>query len=161
MEPSVYKVLVYNQLTPNEVSKANIDVKKVTFWDITASIPGKTAVDDPHISVYWYGPSVSTEKGSIIHLKGHKLDPKYSDPIESIVASMVGGIVSRKEGGAEFKNFSMKINYESIANLAKGIQSAGRLISECTIEYEMVTKEEKAASTIPKTRILGEKAVEK
>ena len=54
VEPQVYKVLVYNQLTPDEVVKTNIDVKKLTFWDVTASNPGKSAVDDPHISVYWY-----------------------------------------------------------------------------------------------------------
>ena len=161
VEPSVYKVLVYNQLTPEEVSKSNIDVKKLTFWDITASVPGKTAVDDPHISVYWYGPGVSTEKGTIIHIKGHKLDPKFTEPIQNVVASIVGGTVSTREGGVELKDFTMKINYDAIANLASEIQKAGKLTCECSLEFEMVTKEEKANSTIPKTKILGEKAVEK
>ncbi|MCL5068534.1 MAG: hypothetical protein M1368_09325 [Thaumarchaeota archaeon] len=161
VDPSVYKVLVYNQLTPDEVAKANIDVKKLTFWDISASVPGKTAVDDPHISVYWYGPEVSSEKGSIIHIKGHKLDAKFTEPIQNVVASRVGGTVSSREGGVELKNFTMKIDYETIANLAREIQKAGRLTCECSLEFELITKEEKAASTVPKTKILGEKAVEK
>ena len=161
VEPSVYKVLVYNQLTPDEVAKSNIDVKKLTFWDITASIPGKTAVDDPHISVYWYGPGVSSEKGTIIHVKSHKLDPKFTEPIQNVVASKVGGTASSREGGTEIKDFTMNIDHQAIADLARSIQSAGKLACECSLEYEMVTKEEKAASTIPKTRILGEKAVEK
>jgi hypothetical protein len=160
-EPKVYRVLVYNQLTPDEVSKTNIDVKKLTFWDITASIPGKSSVDDPHISVYWYGPSVSSEKGFIIHLKGHKLEEKFTQPIRDVVEKFVGGVASAKDGSTEFKNFTMKINYESIANLARSVQSAGRLSSECSLEFEMITKEEKAGSTLPKMKILGEKALEK
>ncbi len=161
VEPSVYKVLVYNQLTPEEVAKASIDVKKLTFWDISAGIPGQSAVDDPHVSVYWYGPDVSSEGGSIIHVKSHRLDSKYTEPIENVVTSRVGGSASTREGGLEIKNFTMKIDYASIADLARAIQVAGRLVCECSLEYEMVTKEEKAASTIPKTKILGEKAVEK
>ena len=62
-EPDMYKVLVYNQLSPEDVSKTNIDIKKVTFWDISASVPGSTSLDDPHVSIYWYGPNVSVEKG--------------------------------------------------------------------------------------------------
>lgn len=161
VEPSVYKVLVYNQLTPDEVAKSNIDVKKLTFWDITASIPGKTSVDDPHISVYWYGPEVSSEKGTVIHVKSHKLDSKFTEPIQNVVTSKIGGTASSREGGIEIKGFTMKIDHQAIAELARAIQSVGKLTCECSLEYEMVTKEEKAASTIPKTRILGEKAVEK
>ena len=160
-EPQVYKVLVYNQLTPDEVSKTNFDIKKLTFWDVTSSLPGKTSVDDPHISVYWYGPNVSSEKGFIIHMKGHKLDEKFTAPIREVVEKLVGGTASPREMGTEFKNFTMKISYDAIANLAKSIQTAGRLASECSLEFEMVTKEEKAASTLPKTKILGEKALEK
>jgi len=160
-EPQIYKVLVYNQLSPEEVSRTNIDIRKLTFWDITASLPGKSSVDDPHISVYWYGPSVSSEKGFIIHLKGHKLDEKLTEPIRATVEKIVGGTPSSREMGTEFKNFTMKIAYDSISNLAKSIQSAGRLASECSLEFEMVTKEEKAGSTLPKIKILGEKALEK
>jgi len=161
VEPQVYKVLVYNQLTPDEVSKTNFDIKKLTFWDITASLPGKSSVDDPHVSVYWYGPNVSSEKGFVIYMKGHKLDQKFTEPIRDVVEKIVGGTPSSKEMGTEFKNFVMKINYDSITNLAKSIQSAGRLAAECSLEFEMVTKEEKAASTLPKTKILGEKALER
>ncbi|MGH2638868.1 MAG: hypothetical protein ACRDF4_06255 [Rhabdochlamydiaceae bacterium] len=160
-EPSIYKVLVYNQLAPDEVAKANIDVKKVSFWDISASVPGKTGVDDPHISVFWYGPHVSSERGLIIHLKSHKLDAKYSDPIKALVASKVGGSATTKDNETEFKNFAMKISYGALAELAKAMQDAGKLSCECSVEYEMVTKEEKAGSTLPKTKILGEKPLEK
>jgi len=161
VEPQVYKVLVYNQLTPDEVVKTNIDVRKLTFWDVTASIPGKTAVDDPHISVYWYGPDVSAEKGLIIHLRPQKLDEKYVAPIRTVVEKFVGGTVSAKENGSEFKNFTMKISYDAIADLARAIQTSAKLNCECSLEFEMVTKEEKAGSTLPKTKILGEKALEK
>jgi hypothetical protein len=160
-EPKIYKVLVYNQLTPDEVSKSNIDVKKLTYWDITASLPGKTSVDDPHISVYWYGPDVSSDKGFVVHMKGHKLDQKFTEPIQAVVEKKVGGSVSTKENAIEFKNFTMKIGFSSISDLARAIQGAGRLNCECSLEFEMVTKEEKAASTLPKTKILGEKALEK
>jgi hypothetical protein len=160
-EPQVYKVLVYNQLTPDEVSKTNIDIKKMTFWDVTAGIPGATSVDDPHVSVYWYGPNVSAERGFIIHMKGHKLDEKFTEPIRAVVEKMVGGTSSSRENGTEFKDFTMKINYTTITNLAKSIQIAGKLAAECSLEFEMVTKEEKANSTLPKTKILGEKALEK
>ncbi|MDA4112128.1 MAG: hypothetical protein OK439_06280 [Thaumarchaeota archaeon] len=161
VEPQIYKVLVYNQLTPEEVLKTNYDVKKMTFWDVSASIPGKTSVDDPHISVYWYGPNVSAEKGFIIHLKPHKLDEKFITPIRSVVEKIVGGQVSSKENGSEFKDFTMKISYSAIADLAKAIQNAGKLNCECSLEFEMITKEERAASTLSKTKILGEKALEK
>ncbi len=154
-------MLVYNQLTAEEVAKANIDIRKVTFWDITASVPGSTAVDAPHISVYWYGPEVSTEMGRVIHLKTLKLDPKYAEPIRTAVGSKVGGTASEKEGGVEFRDYTMKINYASLVDLAKTIQQAGKVACETTIEYEMVTKEEKANSGLPKTKILGEKAAEK
>lgn len=154
-------MLVYNQLTPEEVAKTNIDVKKLTYWDISASMPGKSAVDDPHISVYWYGPTVSSERGFIIHLKGHKLDEKFTEPIRNVVEKAVGGTISSQDHGTEFKNFTMKINYDSIRDLAKAIQSAGRLNVECSLEFGMVTKEEKSGSTLPKTKILGEKALEK
>ena len=161
VEPQVYKVLVYNQLTPDEVAKTNIDVKKLSFWDVSASLPGKTAVDDPHISVYWYGPDVSAEKGFIIHLKPQKLDEKFVAPIRTVVEKIVGGAISTKDNGTEFKNFTMKISYAAIADLARAIQNAAKLNCECTLEFEMVTKEEKAALTLPKTKILGEKALEK
>jgi hypothetical protein len=160
-EPSVFKVLVYNQLSPEEVAKANIDIKKVSFWDITASVPGSNAVEDPHVSVYWYGPKVSIEKGRIIHMKGHKLEEKFTDPIKRVVAAKVGGTENAKEGGVEFKDFTMKMSYSGIADLAKAIQSSGKLSCECTLEYEMVTKEERSASNIGKARVLGEKALEK
>ncbi len=143
------------------MSKTNIDIKKLTYWDITASMPGKSSVDDPHISVYWYGPTVSAEKGFVIHMKGHKLEEKFTEPIRGVVEKIVGGTVSSREMGTEFKNFTMKISYASIMNLATSIQSAGRLASECSLEFEMVTKEEKTASNLPKTKILGEKALEK
>ena len=161
VEPQIYKVLVYNQLTPEEVLKTNIDVKKLTFWDVSASLPGQTSVDDPHISVYWYGPNVSAEKGFIVHMKPHKLDEKFVAPIRSVVEKIVGGSVSSKENGSEFKDFTMKISYTTIADLAKSIQGAAKLNCECSLEFEMVTKEEKANSTLPKTKILGEKALEK
>ena len=160
-EPEMYKVLVYNQLSPDEVSKTNIDIKKVSFWDISAGIPGNTSVDDPHVSVYWYGPNVSAEKGLIIHMKGHKLDHKYTDPIAQIVAAKVGGTQTTKDAETEFKNFTMKINYATLADLANEIQKAGKLNSECTLEFEMISKQEKAQSTLPKLKILGEKPLGK
>jgi hypothetical protein len=160
-EPKIYRVLVYNQLTPEEVSKANIDIKKLSFWDITSSLPGRTSVDDPHISVYWYGPNVSTERGFVIHMKSHKLEPRFTEPIRQAVERLVGGTASNKDNGTELNKFTMKISYQSLADLARQIQAAGKLTAECTLEYEMVTKEEKAASTLPKTKILGEKALEK
>ena len=161
VEPEAYRVLVYNQLTPEEVIKANIDVRKVSFWEVTASIPGSSAVDSPHISVYWYGPGVSTEKGRIIHMKSLKLDPKYADPIKSVVTGKVGGTPTEKESGIEFRDFTMKINYSSIAALARSIQEAAKISCEATLEYEMVTKEEKTNSALPKNKILGEKPLEK
>ena len=157
----MYKVLVYNQLTPDEVAKANIDIKKVSFWDISAGVPGSSGVDDPHISVYWYGPHVSAEKGHVIHMKGHKLDRQYTDPIATIVAMKVGGTPSTKDTETEFKNFTMKINYATLTDLANEIQKAGKLNCECTLEYEMISKEEKAQCTLPKTKILGERPLEK
>ena len=160
-EPEAYRVLVYNQLTPEEVEKANIDIKKVTYWEVTASIPGSSAVESPHISVYWYGPNVSSEKGKIVHVKSLKLDPKYADPIKAVMAGKIGGTSIEKEGGLEFKDFTMKINYSSIGALARSIQSTGKINCEATLEYEMVTKQEKANSTLPKTKILGEKPLEK
>lgn len=160
-EPEKYKVFVYNQLTPDEVAKANIDVRKVSFWDITAGVPGATAVDAPHVSIYWYGPNVSAEQGKVIHMKGWKLDPKYTEPIKAVVTTKVGGTVSERDGGIEFKDYTMKISYASVADLAKSIEQAGKLASEVTIEYEMISKEEKANSSLPKTKILGEKALEK
>ena len=161
VEPEVYKVLVYNQLSSDEIAKAIIDIRKVTFWDITASVPGSTAVDSPHISVYWYGPGVSTEKGRIVHLKTLKLDSKYSEPIRTAVAAKVGGTASEKEGGIEFRDYTMKISYASLVDLSKAMEQAGKVACEATIEYEMVTKQEKANSGLPKTKILGEKAQEK
>jgi hypothetical protein len=161
VEPEKYKVFVYNQLTPDEVAKANIDVRKVSFWDISAGVPGTTAVDAPHVSVFWYGPNVSAEQGKVIHLKSWKLDSKYTEPIRSIVTTKVGGSVSEKDGGIQFKDYTMKISYASIADLARSIEKAGKLASELTIEYEMISKEEKANSTLPKTKILGEKPLEK
>jgi len=161
IEPEAYRVLVYNQLTPEEVEKANIDVKKVTYWEVTASIPGSSAVDSPHISVYWYGPNVSSEKGKIVHMKSLKLDPKYADPIKSAMAQKIGGTATEKEGGTEFKDFTLKINYLSISALARSMQQTGKIFCEVALEYEMVSKEEKAKSTLPKTKILGEKPLEK
>jgi len=161
VEPEAYRALVYNQLSPEEVLKASIDVKKVSYWEVTASIPGSSAVDSPHISVYWYGPNVSIERGRIVHMKSLKLDPKYADPIKSVMIGKIGGTPAEKEGGVEFKDFTMKISYASIAALAKSMQEAGRVACEVTLEYEMVTKEEKANSNLPKTKILGEKPLEK
>jgi hypothetical protein len=104
---------------------------------------------------------VSAEKGFIVHMKPHKLDEKFVAPIRSVVEKIVGGNVSSKENGSEFKDFTMKISYATISDLAKSIQGAAKLNCECSLEFEMVTKEEKAASTLSKTKILGEKALEK
>lgn len=160
-EPSIYKVLVYNQITPEEIAKANIDVKKVSFWDITASLPGNSAVDDPHVSIFWYGPKVSSEKGLVVHMRGHKLESKYTESILAAVTPKIGGTPATKDNETTFKDFTMKINYASIADLARAVQSTGNMKCECTVEYEMVTREERAASTLPKTKVLGEKALEK
>jgi hypothetical protein len=124
-------------------------------------MPGMTGVDDPHISVYWYGPNVSSERGLVIYMKGHKLDDKFTTPIKDVVAVRVGGTASTKDSETEFKNFTMKINYASIGALANEIQKAGKVKCDCTLEYEMITKEEKAESTLPKSKILGEKPLEK
>ncbi|MDG6906563.1 MAG: hypothetical protein JRN20_12340 [Nitrososphaerota archaeon] len=157
----MYKVLVYNQLSPEEVAKSNIDIHKVSFWAITASAPGSAALDDPHVTVFWYGPNVSSEKGLVVYMKAHKLDKKYTESIASVVAAKVGGTPSEKESGTEFKNFTMKISYASIAELANEIKKSGNLNCDCTLEYEMVSKQEKAQMTIPKTKLLGEKPLEK
>ena len=73
----------------------------------------------------------------------------------------MGGTDTSKDAETEFKNFTMKINYAAISSLAEEIQKAGSLKCDCTLEYEMVSKEEKAQSTIPKLKILGEKPLEK
>jgi hypothetical protein len=160
VEPNRYKMISYNQLTAQEVEKTNYPIQKLNFWDITASVPGKSAVDAPHITVYWYGPEVSSDRGHIIRLKSIKLEDKYSDPIKELVASKVGGTMSSKEGGTEFKDFSMKISYGSIAELARSMEQAGKLACEVTLEFAMVTKEERSAATLPKTKILGEKPLQ-
>jgi hypothetical protein len=160
VEPNKYKMISYNQLTSQETEKSNYPIQKLSFWDITASVPGKSAVDAPHITVYWYGPEVSSDKGRVIRLKSIKLDEKYSAPIKDLVTGKVGGTVSTKEGGTEFKDFTMKISYASIAQLARDMEQAGRLACEITLEFAMVTKEEKAAATLPKTKILGEKPLQ-
>jgi hypothetical protein len=161
VEPDAYRVLVYNQLSPDEVAKTNIDVRKVSFWDITASLPGASAVDAPHISVYWYGPGVSKEGGRIIHVKSLKLPQKYTEPISTLIETKVGGIPSEREGGIELKDFTMKISYANIADLAKSMQEVAKVACEVTLQFEMVKKEERASSTLPKTKILGEKPLEK
>ncbi len=153
-------MISYNQLSAEEVASTNYQIQKLIFWDITASVPGKTAVDSPHITVYWYGPNVSSDKGKIIRLKSHKLDPKYTEPIKEIVSKRVGGSTSMKEGATEFKDFTIKISYSSIADLSREIEKAGRLACETTLEFGMVTKEERAGSTLPKTKILGEKPLQ-
>jgi hypothetical protein len=160
VEPKIYKMISYNQLTPQEVEKVNYPIQKLTFWDITASVPGKTAVDAPHITVFWYGPNVSSDKGRVIRLKSIKLDEKYSQPIKELVTSKVGGTVSTKEGGTEYKDFTIKISYDSIAQLAKDMEKSARLACEITLEFGLVTKEEKAAASLPKTKILGEKPLQ-
>lgn len=160
VEPSKYKVISYNQLVPDDVAKTNYPIEKLIFWDITASIPGKSASESPHISVYWYGPHVSSDKGFVIRLKTIQLEPKYARPISEIVAAMVGGEVSTREGASEFKNFKMMISYASIAELARAIEQGGRLSTEITLEFGMITKEEKAAATLQKTKILGEKPLQ-
>ena len=86
-------------------------------------------------------------------MKGHKLNRKYTDPIAQIVSAKVGGTQTTKDVETEFKNFTMKINYVSLADLANEIQKAGKLNSECTLEFEMISKEEKAQSTLPKLKI--------
>jgi hypothetical protein len=159
-EPDLYKILVYNQLTADEVEKANLPVEKLIYWDITASLPGKNPTDAPHVTVYWYGPNVSTEKGKVIHMKSVKLDPKYTDTIRSIVARKVGGSESERENGVEFKDFTMKTDYREISELAKAIESSGKLSIELSLEFGKVTKQEKQSSSFPKTKILGEKALE-
>lgn len=160
VEPNNYKMISYNQLTSAEVEKTNYSIQKLTFWDITASVPGKSAVDAPHITVYWYGPNISSDHGRVIRLKSIKLDEKYSAPIRDLITAKVGGTVSTKEGGTEFKDFTIKISYNAIAELAKEMERAGRLACEITLEFGMVTKEEKAAATLPKTKILGEKPLQ-
>ena len=93
-------------------------------------------------------------------MKSVKLDPKYVEPIGQIVGSMVGGTSSIKEGATEYRNFTMKISYSAIADLARSIEKSGKLATEITLEFGMVTKEEKTASTISKTKILGEKPLQ-
>lgn len=159
-EPKRYKIISYNQLSPEEVLESNYPIEKLVFWDVTASLPGKSASESPHLSVYWYGPRVSSDKGFVVRMKSVKLDDKYVDPIRAVVASAVGGEQSTKEGALEFKNFTMKISYTSIANLARNIEKVGRLATETTLEFGMVTKEERENATIPKTKVLGEKPIQ-
>ncbi len=159
-EPDVYKILVYNQLTPDEVAKTTFPIEKLIFWDITASLPGKNAVDAPHLTVYWYGPHVSTEEGKVVHMKSVKIDPKYTDSIRAVVEKKVGGTASEREKGVEFKDFTMKLSYENLVDLAKSIAKVGNLNCELSLEFGRVTKAEKANSSFPKTKILGEKALE-
>jgi hypothetical protein len=160
VEPKRYKIISYNQLSPDDVVKTNYPIEKLVFWDISASLPGKSASEAPHLSVYWYGPRVSSDKGFVVRMKSIKLDEKYVAPIRSIVSTTVGGEESNKEGAVEFKNFTMKISYSSLANLARAIEKAARLATETTLEFGMVTKEEKENSSIPKTKILGEKPLQ-
>jgi hypothetical protein len=160
VEPNKYKMISYNQLTPDEVQNANYPIEKLIFWDITSSLPGKSTTDAPHTTVFWYGPNVSSDKGFVIRMKSIKIDPKFTEPIHQIVTSRVGGETSEKEGGTEFKNFTMKISYKSIADLARAISATGKLTTETTLEFGMVTKEEKISSTLPKTKILGEKPLQ-
>jgi hypothetical protein len=160
VEPNRYKVISYNQLTPDEVVRANYPIEKLIFWDITASLPGKSASEAPHISVYWYGPRVSSDKGFVVRMKSVKLEPKYVDPIRELVTSKVGGEVSDKEGGTEMRNFTMKVSYSSIADLAKSIEKTVKLAAEITLEFGLVTKEERASATLSKTKILGEKPLQ-
>ena len=160
VEPNKYKMISYNQLTPEEVMKTNYPIQKLIFWDVTASLPGKSASESPHITVYWYGPNVSSDKGFVIRMKSVKIDSKYTDPIREVVTTMVGGDISTKEGGTEFKNFTMKISYASIADLARAIEKSGKLSTETTLEFGMITKEERAQATLSKTKILGEKPLQ-
>lgn len=160
VEPNKYKIISYNQLTSDEVLKTNYPIQKLIFWDITASMQGGTAVDAPHVTVYWYGPTVSAEKGSVVHFKSIKIDPKFTEAIRQAVTARVGGSVSEREGGVEYKDFVMKISYEAIASLAKELERVGKLACEVTLEFGLVTKEERAASTLPKTKVLGEKPVQ-
>ncbi len=160
VEPNRYKIISYNQLTPDEVLKTNYPIEKLIFWDITASMPGKSAVDAPHVTVYWYGPNVSAEKGRIVHFKSIKIDPKFTASVREVVTRVVGGSASEKEGGIEYKDYVMKISYEAISSLAKELERAGGLACEVTLEFGLVTKEERAASTLPKTKVLGEKPVQ-
>lgn len=160
VEPKRYKIISYNQLSPEEVTKSNYPIEKLVFWDVTASIPGKSASEAPHISVYWYGPKISSDKGFIVRMKSVKLDQKYVESVRAVVSEMVGGEEGSKEGATEFKNFTMKITYASIAKLAVAMEKATRLATETTLEFGMVTKEEKEGSTISKTKILGEKPIQ-
>jgi hypothetical protein len=160
VEPNKYKMIAYNQLTPEEVTKTNYPIQKLIFWDVTASLPGKSASESPHVTVYWYGPNVSSDKGFVIRMKSVKIDSKYTDPIREIVTTKVGGEISTKEGGTEFKNFTMKISYASIADLARAIEKSGKLSTETTLEFGMITKEERAQATLSKTKILGEKPLQ-
>ncbi|GEM_PF-1937231 len=161
-EPEIYKILVYNQLTPEEVEKSNLPIEKLIYWDITASLPGQSPTEAPHVTIYWYGPNVSiTEKGKIVHLKSVKVDSKFTEKIKEIVASKVGGEISEKEHGFEFKDFSMQLSYDAISDLARSIRSLGNMAVELSLEFGKVTKEEKNRSSFPKTKILGERALEK
>jgi hypothetical protein len=160
VEPKKYKVISYNQLTPDEVAKTNYEIRKLIFWEIMTSVPGETAVDAPHITTYWYGPTISSEGGRIIHMKSTKFDPEYTEKILSLLKQRVGGTVSHKEGGEEFKDFTMKISYESISNLAKEMERVGKLACELSLEFGLIAKEERASSTLPKSKVLGEKPLE-
>ena len=160
VEPKTYKVISYNQLTADEVIKTNYPIQKLIFWDITASMPGKTALDAPHVSVFWYGPTISSELGKIVRFKGVKIEQKYIEEIQQTIAARVGGEASEKEGGIQYKDFTMKISYQTIADLAREIEKVGKLATEITLEFGMITKEEKAACTIPKTKVLGEKPLQ-
>jgi hypothetical protein len=160
VEPDKYKMISYNQLTPEEVLKANYPIEKLIFWDITSSLPGKSATEAPHVTVYWYGPEVSSDRGFVIRMKSTKIEPQYTEVIQQVVVSKVGGESSHKEGATEFKNFTMKISYKSISDLARAIASAGKLATETTLEFGMVTKEEKNSATLPKAKILGEKPLQ-
>jgi hypothetical protein len=160
VEPNKYKMISYNQLTPEEVEKTNYPIEKLIFWDITSSLPGKSATEAPHTTVFWYGPKVSADRGFVIRMKSIKIDPKFTEAIRSLVASKVGGEISEKEGAVEFKNFTMKISYKSIADLARAISQVGKLLTETTLEFGLVTKEERNSATLPKTKILGEKPLQ-
>jgi hypothetical protein len=156
--PELLKVLVYSALTTEEAVKCNIPLEKLIFFDITGSLPGSQPVESPHISVYWYGPNVSSEQGHSIFFKSTKIDHKFTTRLKKAIHAKVGGEFQDKEDRATYTNFTMPITYESICDLANIIVDNAKVKVELMLEFENVTRKEKEESTLPKNRILGERS---
>jgi hypothetical protein len=156
--PEILKVLVYSTLTTEEVTKCNLPIEKLIFFDITGSLPGTMPVESPHVSVYWYGPNVSSEQGRSILFKSTKIEPQHTKALKNVIHSKVGGDFQDKEDKATFVNFTMPVTYQSIADLGNAIAKAAKISVELVLEFENITRKEKDESTLPKNRILGEKS---